>query len=155
MIRAGCYSAKKVLTGQGRRPKGWNKYGVKKVYLDGYTFDSPSEAKRYILLKHRQNSGEISGLAIHPQFTLTVNGVVVGRYTADFSYFEKGQYTVDEKKGFRARDWPLRSRVFMALHPDVKLIVNGVPAKKPKPPKISGAKRRPPDSPLQHARRCA
>lgn len=124
--------AREALNGAAKK----HKYNItERPVIDGYEFGSPAEGKRYILLKHRQAIGEIAGLAVHPQFTLTVNGLKVGRYTADFSYFENGKYIVDEEKGFRARDWPLRSRLFMALNPDIRLIVNGEAAKPPKPPK--------------------
>lgn len=117
-----------------------NKYGAVKVEVDGYDFASKREAARYFDLKMRRLAGEIVGLVVHPSFNLIVNGLKVGSYTADFGYVENGKVVVDEEKGYAARDWPLRSRLFMALNPDIELRINGVAAKKPKPPKSTPAK---------------
>lgn len=119
------------LAGSERR----NKYNARKVELDGHTFDSAKEANRYVFLKHRQRIGEITGLTIQPEFNLVVNGLKVSSYKADFGYFENGQAVIDDTKGFKARDWPLRSKLFMALFPHIELRVNGIKAKAPKPPK--------------------
>lgn len=64
-----------------------NKYGNKKVRLDGFLFLSLVEAERYGELKLLQQAGQIEGLAVHPAFTLTINEKYVGDAEFDFSYF--------------------------------------------------------------------
>jgi len=66
-----------------------NKYGAKKVKLDGYTFDSKREAEVYHGLKYRQLAGDIVRLDVQPKFDLVVNGVKIATYTADFAYTEQ------------------------------------------------------------------
>ena len=72
------------LPGRKRPPKFRNK----RCELDGYKFDSLAEMRRYAYLKMRQNAGEIRKLRVHPRFTLTADGEVVGLYEADFDYLE-------------------------------------------------------------------
>ena len=65
-----------------------NKYRAKKVSLDGYVFDSKSEARRYGELRLMQKANDIRNLEVHPKYILSVNGVVIARYIADFVYFD-------------------------------------------------------------------
>lgn len=104
-----------------------SKYGAIKMVVDGITFASRKEAKRYSELKLLERAGEISGLTLQPKYTLVVNGVKVGTYTPDFLYHEhaKKNYSasklvVEECKGFIVRDYPLRKKVFKALNPDIE-----------------------------------
>lgn len=97
------------------------KYGNKRVARNGYRFDSRKEAKRYDELVLMQHAGEIYGLEVHPRFLLEVNGVYVGRYTGDFSYFPRQQFkkVVEDCKSAatkRIRDWPMRKRLMLAIH---------------------------------------
>lgn len=98
-----------------------NKYGAKRIEVDGYTFASLAEAKRYGELKLMQQAGAITALEPHPPFDLTVNGIVVGRYTADFRYVEvaTGETVVEDVKGGRATGteaYGLRKRLMKAIH---------------------------------------
>lgn len=69
-----------------------NKYNARKVRLDGYTFDSAAEGRRYIELKALCNAHDpkerIWDLKIHPRYVLQVgpDAVEIGHYTADFEY---------------------------------------------------------------------
>lgn len=72
------------------------KYNARKTTVDGITFDSAKEAKRYQELKLLQRAGEIRGLLLQPRFPLWAHdGVVehgpikIGEYRGDFSYEEK------------------------------------------------------------------
>lgn len=92
-----------------------NKYNAVKCEIDGIVFDSKKEGRHYQELKLRERAGEITCLEIHPAWDLTVNGVKVGRYTADFSYIEKGNLVVVDAKGVRTRDYVLRKKLMKAL----------------------------------------
>lgn len=68
-----------------------NKYGAKKTVVDGITFDSQAEARRYGSLKMLEKLGRISGLELQPKFDLRgVNDGHVCFYKADFRYYEHG-----------------------------------------------------------------
>lgn len=95
--------------------------------VDNVTFGSGKEARRYGELKLMLLAGEITNLELQPCFQLVINGVKVGRYTADFQYYEvvsptRSDLVIEEVKGYRVRDYPLRSKVFKALHPHIKFI---------------------------------
>src|ERR1051325_4281371 len=65
-----------------------NKYSAIKVKIDGITFDSKKEARRYVELKVilKQN-GTSEGLKVHPRFALKVGDRIIGYYEAGFSYW--------------------------------------------------------------------
>lgn len=100
-----------------------NKFSAKKVEIDGHKFASKAEADRYGELKWLERARDIKALAVHPAFFLVVNGVTVGRFTADFMYHEGGRKIVEDVKGIVTPEASLRMRVFMALYPDHELRV--------------------------------
>jgi hypothetical protein len=73
-----------------------NKYGAVKVQVDGYTFDSKAEAKRYGELRLLERAGEISHLEVHPSYPITINRIAVCKVILDFSYFTCGDAAVVE-----------------------------------------------------------
>lgn len=107
------------------------KYGAKKTVCDQlHTHDSKLEAARCDYLHKRQRMGEISHLAVHPQFFFVINGEQLkhdnGRrvgYKADFQFFEKDLNVVEDCKGMVTSDWPLRKAIFKALFPFITLRV--------------------------------
>lgn len=97
-----------------------NKYGAKKVIIDGITFASKKEGERYSELKLLERAGEISDLQLQVKFLLIPaqreldsigrrGGVKKGRtieqectYVADFVYTDKsGNKVVEDVKGYR------------------------------------------------------
>lgn len=100
-----------------------NKYGAKKVTTAAGTFDSQAEHKRWVELSLLERAGVISGLIRQPVFKLNVNGMHVARYTPDFQYIENGKIVVEDVKGYAARDFPIRSKLFQALNPDIRFAV--------------------------------
>ena len=88
--------------------KSKNKYGAKKVTIDGIQFDSKKEANRYCELKLLERCGEITDLELQKEFELIpaqrIDGKVVERavkYKADFVYKENGKTVVEDVKGYR------------------------------------------------------
>ena len=83
-----------------------NKYGNKKWELDGKTFDSQREARRYQELRYMMRAGMITDLQTQVPFELIpsqrVGGKVVERpvkYVADFVYTtEDGVRVVEDVK---------------------------------------------------------
>ena len=123
-----------------------NKYHAKKVVVDGITFDSENESKRYLFLKQAQADGVISDLELQPQYIIlpAIKGKRVKhfkripdrieeytiqqqvKYTADFRYIKDGQTIVEDVKGSKftmSRDLPLRVKMMKYFHDiDVKLV---------------------------------
>ena len=90
---------------KGKRPK----YGNKKTEVDGIMFDSKGEANRYLELKMFQQGGVIANLQHQVRYQLTVNGMKVGVYVADFVYTDvkNGEQVIEDYKGGRATKTPL------------------------------------------------
>jgi len=63
-----------------------NKYGAKKIVIDGYTFDSKAEGKRYSALKLMLDAGKIATLALHPAFPIYIKGIFICDVELDFMY---------------------------------------------------------------------
>lgn len=89
-----------------------NKFNAQKIELDGMTFDSKKEHKRYIELKAMQQRGEIFGLEHHTKFELAPKTKLDGekrakpalRYFADFTYYNiTGEYIVEDVKSAATR----------------------------------------------------
>ena len=89
-----------------------NKFNAQKVEMDGMTFDSKKEHKRYIELKTMQQRGEIFGLEHHTKFELAPKTKLEGekkakpalRYFADFTFYTStGEYIVEDVKSAATR----------------------------------------------------
>ena len=65
----------------------YNKYGAKKVTIDGIRFDSKMEAKRYGELRLMAVAGKIAMLKVHPVFFITVENISVCKVILDFQYY--------------------------------------------------------------------
>jgi len=95
------------------------KYGNRKTKIDGFTFDSAKESKRYLELKILLRAGKIRDLILQPKFTLqepfTYNGKVERAitYTADFSYIKDGEKIVEDVKGFKTDIYKLKRKMFL------------------------------------------
>lgn len=104
--------------GQAGRPSSLvkrSKYGNSPTEVDGMTFASLREARRYTQLKAMQSAGDISGLALQVQFPLNVVtplGVVVtvGRYICDFHYVCQGRTVVEDAKGMRTETYKWKKK---------------------------------------------
>ncbi len=70
----------------GRKP---SKYRSIKTVVDGLTFDSKAEARRYQELRLLERAGRISHLVLQPRITLTSHGVKICVYIPDYVYFDE------------------------------------------------------------------
>jgi hypothetical protein len=80
------------------------------------TFASQKEAARYVVLKHLQSVGEISGLELQPKYWLLVGKVPVGAYVADFRYVKDGAIIVEDVKGMRTPVYRLKKKMVEAQY---------------------------------------
>ncbi len=94
-----------------------SKYGAVRTTVDGVTFHSAKEARRYGELKLLEKAGQIHGLALQPSFPLGVQPMYprnplpmkIGEYRADFLYCEcrrgekcdRTQVVVEDVKGMK------------------------------------------------------
>jgi hypothetical protein len=92
------------------------KYGAIRTEVDGITFASKAEARRYDELKLMLKAGAISRLDIQPRFPLTVNGVTVGAYVGDFAYMDNGKLVVEDVKGVKTPVYRLKAKLVRALY---------------------------------------
>lgn len=103
-----------------RFPRG-NKYRAEPVHVDGIRFASKREAKRYGELQLLLKAGEITDLELQKRIALTVNGVVICHYVADFAYLEPNkagglpEQVVEDTKGFRTPEYKLKAKLFEAI----------------------------------------
>ena len=100
-----------------------NKYRAKKVSLEGYTFASKAEAKRYSELRLLERAKEISELQLQIPFELMAysedNGVAptVGHYVSDFVYRDtNNKLVVEDVKGFRTPLYKWKKKHFEAQY---------------------------------------
>lgn len=99
-----------------------SKYNAKKVIVDGITFDSKKESKRYLELKQMQESGEIHDLQLQvpfeliPSFEIIVDGKKRKRrkmqYIADFVYYINDVKVVEDVKGRKTEVYKIKKKIF-------------------------------------------
>lgn len=73
-----------------------NKFGAKKVIIDGIKFDSTKEGNRYLDLKFMEKAGDISCLRLQKKYEFIHNYQKIGSYRADFVYFDKNNKLIVE-----------------------------------------------------------
>ena len=115
-----------------------NKYGNRKVVIDGIVFDSKREAARYRELALLQKAGEISDLERQVEFELIPHQYSVEErfsksgkklkdkhallerkvcYVADFVYKDKkGNRIVEDTKGMRTKDYIIKRKLMLYIH---------------------------------------
>lgn len=93
------------------------KYGNRKTEVDGVTFDSAAEARRYSDLVLMVAAGVITDLELQPRYPLMVNGQKVSTYVADFRYRDKvGRLVVEDVKGVKTPAYRLKAKLMKAVH---------------------------------------
>lgn len=122
------------------KPK--SKYHNEPVTVDGVTFDSLGEHRRWCFLKLMEQAGEISNLRYHVKYTLFPKGTIDIRrfpdgreielkrydrehwYEADFVYVnKKGEEVVEDFKGFETPEFKEKRVMFKALYEkDIKIV---------------------------------
>lgn len=79
-------------------------------------FPSTGEYRRWRDLRLLERAGEISDLERQVRFDLDVNGVHIGRYTADFGYTRNGERVIEDFKGMDTDASKLRRKLVYAIH---------------------------------------
>ena len=98
-----------------------SKYRAIKTVVDGITFDSKLEAKRYSELKLLERAGELAGLELQPAFPIDINGIKICTYRGDFAYFKDNGRVIEDCKGFKTPMYRLKKKLVEASYPGVKI----------------------------------
>lgn len=111
-----------------------SKYHAIKITIDGNTFDSRKEYRRFCELSLLQRAGAITDLQRQVEFVLipaqrepdTIGvrgGVKKGKtlelavkYVADFVYRENGKTIVEDTKGFKTKDYIIKRKLMLWVH---------------------------------------
>lgn len=107
-----------------------NKYRAQKTEVDGITFDSKAEARRYGQLKLLVAAREIRDLELQPAYPLVVEGQKIAVYKADFRYFDRltGKHVLEDVKSpptAKRSDYRMKKKLVRALYGiDVRDVVN-------------------------------
>lgn len=94
----------------------YNKYRAQRTTIDGITFHSKKEAEHYLTLLWEEKAGTISDIKLQPRFKLYVGGIHICTYVADF-LFKRGKYqVVQDVKGYKTKEYKIKSKLFQALY---------------------------------------
>lgn len=98
------------------------KYHSRKITIDGMTFDSVREARRYQELHLLFRAGEISQLQLQKKYTLIPSQKKPSggteracTYTADFVYIDNstGKEVVEDAKGLKTQQYIIRRKLML------------------------------------------
>lgn len=110
------------------------KYRNKKVVVNGITFDSRKEARRYGELLLLERAGAIRDLQRQVKFVLIPaqrepdiigkrGGVKPGKllerelsYVADFVYHQDGKRIVEDVKGYKTPEYRIKKKLMLYVH---------------------------------------
>ena len=102
-----------------------SKYHARRTEVDGITFASNKEATRYRVLRLLEKAGRIAQLELQVPYDLIVNGVKLGKYVADFRYWEGNEeaaiLVIEDTKGFKTPVYQLKRKLMKALY-DIDIV---------------------------------
>ena len=111
-----------------------SKYNNRRVTLDGITFDSQAEARRYEQLRLLQQAGDISELNVHERIVIVPAECIDGKmehdlhYEADFTYLSDGWRVVEDVKGVQTPLFRLKWRLLRQRWAGLKVRFRVIPA---------------------------
>lgn len=100
------------MTGHRKR----HKFNAKRTVVDGISFPSKAEANRWCDLRTLEVNGKIQNLRRQVRFPLTVNGILICTYIADFTYRQDGKPVIEDKKGVVTPLYALKRKLFAAVY---------------------------------------
>lgn len=100
-----------------------HKYRAQRTYCaNGHWHPSKAEAKRCDELHLLQKAGEISRLEMQPKFPVSINGIKIFTYIADFAYFTRDERIVEDVKGQVLPIYRLKKKAVEAFYAGVKIV---------------------------------
>jgi hypothetical protein len=107
-----------------------SKYRARKTTVDGITFDSMGEARRWQELKLLERARLIGCLERQTYFRLEVLGEHICDYRCDFRYVDltTNTFVVEDFKGYRTPEYRLKRKLMKACH-GIEILETGASAK--------------------------
>jgi len=105
-------------------PKTRSKYGNRKVWADGFCFDSEKERDYYNTLKLLLRAGVIKGFGRQPEFLLTEGTGPHDRgtsYRADFIVWYMDRVEIVDTKGFETETFKLKLKMMKEKYPEIEV----------------------------------
>jgi Protein of unknown function (DUF1064) len=102
-----------------QKPFARSKYGNRRTVVDGITFASKKEARRWQELKLLRIAKVITGLEQQPRFPIIISGKRVFTYVGDFMYFENGVKVVEDVKGVKTDAFRIKWTLCKTLWPEI------------------------------------
>lgn len=100
------------------KPAKANKFKAKRTLVDGICFDSKAEAAYFSSLRLRERAGEVSDVELQRPYALTVGGMLITTYRADFVFWDhqlKRRRVIDVK-GVETPVFKLKRKLMRACH---------------------------------------
>jgi hypothetical protein len=100
------------------------KYRARKVTVDGMTFDSQGEHRKWCELRLLEKTGAIRNLERQVRIPLNVNGKKICAVVIDFAWFEGDRRIWADFKSEYTRKlpvWRIKKKLIEALYPVVQL----------------------------------
>lgn len=102
------------------------KFANQKIEVDGITFDSRAEARRYKELRLLEQGGVISELELQPIYELQAAfRDVKGKhhraitYRGDFAYVENGKDVCEDVKGVATEVFKIKMKLLLRAYPEL------------------------------------
>jgi hypothetical protein len=100
------------------------KYHNKKIIVNGITFDSIKESRRYATLFLLERNGRIRNLRLQVKYELQpkykINNKTIRsiNYVADFVYYDtiRGCEVIEDTKGFRTEVYKIKKKMFEYIY---------------------------------------
>ncbi len=93
-----------------------SKYRAKPIVIDGLTFASQKEGKRYGELKLLERAGKIWHLVTQPAFPFFIGTNKLFTYYADFYYSDGDRTIIEDVKGFKTPVYRLKKKIIEAAY---------------------------------------
>lgn len=97
--------------------------------VDGITFSSKAEARRYVELKTLMAAGDVHVFVRQPRFLLQggfeKNGEWINKleYVADFLVvYADGRTVIEDVKGFITKVYAMKKKLFESKYPNLKIV---------------------------------
>lgn len=106
----GSLSELKALT--GKAPK----YKNQITFVEGVRFQSLKEAERYKWLRIFERQKKILDLKRQVAYPIFINGILICKWLADFTFYEDGKLVIEDAKGFRTKEYKLKKKMVEAFY---------------------------------------
>jgi hypothetical protein len=94
-----------------------SKYHNVRTVIDGITFASKKEARKYQELNILKTAGDLVSIEMQVAFRIVYENILICKYIADFVTYDKnGIRHVIDTKGFRTREYIIKKKLVKAFY---------------------------------------